>query len=105
MSGSACARGDFVIEVRSLSPSAYSVGSSYWVREVGAPERPPSGPFATFPDASRVALALAQLAGTRAWRRVAVYLEDSAEPTVELLGPAAMPASAPGHRRPGSSTG
>jgi hypothetical protein len=104
MSGSACARGDFVIEVRSLSPSAHSVGSSYWVREVGAPERPPTGPFATFPDASGVALALARLAGTRAWRRVAVYLEDGAEPTLELLGPAAMPGSTP-HRRPGSSSG
>jgi hypothetical protein len=83
-----CTRGDFIIEVRSLSPSAHSVGSSYWVRQVGATEKPGRGPFETLPDATQVALALAHRDGTLVWRRIAVYLEDGGEPTLELVGPA-----------------
>jgi hypothetical protein len=85
MSNPSCARGDFIVEVRSLLETARSIRSAYWIREVGDAEQFCGGPFETLPDASRVALQLADRAGTRVWRQTAVFLEDDGQSSLQLV--------------------
>jgi hypothetical protein len=87
MSNPSCARGDFVIEVRSLLETPGSIRSSYWIREVGNAERFCGGPFETFPDACSAALDLATRAGSRVWRESVIYLEDGTHSALQLVSP------------------
>jgi hypothetical protein len=87
MSNPSCARGDFVIEIRSLLESSRSIRSSYWIREVGDTDRFCGGPFETFPDACRAAFELASRTGSRVWRESAVFVEDGTRSTLQPVKP------------------
>jgi len=87
MSNPSCARGDFVIEVRSLLETPRSIRSSYWIREVGETDRFCGGPFETLPDACMAALELANRAGTRVWRESTVFVEDGGRSTLQPVKP------------------